>query len=180
MMKKIKLYGPLRKLCKVNEFEADVSNVDQIYSYLKVNYPQCQEHLLEAFYNVQMNNSDITFKNMVLKGEGEIKLIPMISGNFFQAFFITLIGGWFNTSLTSLQAFYAALTVGALSFVANLLAPVPEAPDADPQVESFLTNQNANTTKAGGAAPLVFGECLVGSVVISAGADTVKVADTSP
>ena len=179
-MKKIKLYGPLRKLCKVNEFEADVSNVDQIYSYLKANYPQCQEHLLEAFYNVQMNNSDITFKNMVLKGEGEIKLIPMISGNFFQAFFITLIGGWFNTSLTSLQAFYSALTVGALSFVANLLAPVPQSPDVDPQVESFLTNQNANTTKAGGAAPLVFGECLVGSVVISAGADTVKVIDTSP
>ena len=180
-MKKIKLYGPLRKLCRVNEFEADVSNVDQIYSYLKVNYPQCQEHLLEAFYNVQMNNTDITFKNIILKGEGEIKLIPMISGNFFQAFFITLVGGWFNTSLTSLQAFYSALTVGALSFVANLLAPVPpEAPDADPQVSSFLSNQNANTTKAGGAAPLVFGECLVGSVVISAGADTVQVADTTP
>ena len=83
------------------------------------------------------------------------------------------MSNWFNTSLTSLQAFYAALTVASLSFVASLLAPVPEAPDADPQVESFLTNQNANTTKAGGAAPLVFGECLVGSVVISAGADTV-------
>ncbi len=179
-MKKIKLYGPLRKLCKVNEFEADVSNVDQIYSYLKVNYPQCQEHLLEAFYNVQMNNSDITFKNMVLKGEGEIKLIPMISGNFFSAFFITLVSGWFNTALTSLQAFYAALAVGALSFVADLLAPTPPTPGTDPQVESFLSNQTANTTKSGGAAPLVFGECLVGSVVISAGADTVQVADSTP
>ena len=180
MMKKIKLYGPLRKLCRVNEFKADVSNVDQIYSYLKVNYPQCQEHLLEAFYNVQMNNSDITFKNMVFKGEGEIKLIPMISGNFFDAFVITLVGGWFNTALTSLQAFYAALTVGALSFVADLLAPTPPTQGTDPQVESFLSNQTANTTKSGGAAPLVFGECLVGSVVISAGADTVQVADSTP
>ena len=179
MMKKIKLYGPLRKLCEVKEFEADVSNVDQIYSFLKVNYPQCQEHLLEAFYNIQMNNSDITFKNMVLKGEGEIKLIPMISGNFFEAFFITLIGGWFNTALTSLQAFYAALTVGALSFVADLLAPVPPQQTVDPQVESFISNQTANTTKAGGPSPLVFGECLVGSIVISAGADTVTVADNS-
>tara|TARA_R100000231_G_scaffold123843_1_gene94060 strand:+ start:128 stop:667 length:540 start_codon:yes stop_codon:yes gene_type:complete len=179
MMKKIKLYGPLRKLCGVKEFEADVSNVDQIYSFLKVNYPQCQEHLLEAFYNIQMNNSDITFKNMVLKGEGEIKLIPMISGNFFEAFFITLIGGWFNTALTSLQAFYAALTVGALSFVADLLAPVPPQQTVDPQVESFISNQTANTTKAGGPSPLVFGECLVGSIVISAGADTVTVADNS-
>jgi len=180
MMKKIKLYGPLKKICGVKEFEADVSNVDQIYSYLKVNYPQCQEHLLEAFYNIQMNDVDITFKNIVLKGDGEIKLIPMISGNFFQAFFITLVGGWFNTSLTTLQAFYSALTVGALSFVANLLAPVPTMPGTDPQVESFLSNQTANTTKAGGASPLVFGECLVGSIVISAGADTVEVADNSP
>jgi|TARA_R100000149_G_C5853703_1_gene121678 predicted phage tail protein len=179
MMKKIKLYGPLRKLCGVKEFEADVSNVDQIYSFLKVNYPQCQKHLLEAFYNIQMNNSDITFKNMVLKGEGEIKLIPMISGNFFEAFFITLIGGWFNTALTSLQAFYAALTMGALSFVADLLAPVPPQQTVDPQVESFISNQTANTTKAGGPSPLVFGECLVGSIVISAGADTVTVADNS-
>ena len=178
-MKKIKLYGPLRKLCGVKEFEADVSNVDQIYSFLKVNYPQCQKHLLEAFYNIQMNNSDITFKNMVLKGEGEIKLIPMISGNFFEAFFITLIGGWFNTALTSLQAFYAALTMGALSFVADLLAPVPPQQTVDPQVESFISNQTANTTKAGGPSPLVFGECLVGSIVISAGADTVTVADNS-
>tara|TARA_R100000734_G_scaffold540_5_gene733 strand:- start:1144 stop:1749 length:606 start_codon:yes stop_codon:yes gene_type:complete len=177
MMKKIKLYGPLRKLCGVKEFEADVSNVDQIYSYLKVNYPQCQEHLLEAFYNVQMNNNDITFKNMVLKGEGEIKLIPMISGNFFAAFLITLIGGFFNTAITGTTALLQALAVGALSFVANLLAPVPTTPGADPQIESFISNQTANTTKAGGAAPLVFGECLVGSVVISAGADTVQVAD---
>ena len=180
MMKKIKLYGPLKKICGVKEFEADVSNVDQIYSYLKVNYPQCQEHLLEAFYNIQMNDVDITFKNIVLKDDGEIKLIPMISGNFFQAFFITLVGGWFNTSITSLKAFYSALTVGALSFVANLLAPVPTTPGTDPQVESFLSNQTANTTKAGGASPLVFGECLVGSIVISAGADTVEVADNSP
>ena len=179
MMKKIKLYGPLRKLCGVKEFEADVSNVDQIYSFLKVNYPQCQKHLLEAFYNVQMDDVDITFKNIVLQGEGEIKLIPIISGNFFSAFFITLVGGWFNTSLTSLQALYSALTVGALSFVADLLAPVPPEQAVDPQVESFISNQTANTTKAGGASPLVFGECLVGSIVISAGADTVTVADNS-
>ena len=178
-MKKIKLYGPLRKLCGVKEFEADVSNVDQIYSFLKVNYPQCQDHLLEAFYNVQMDDVDITFKNIILQGEGEIKLIPIISGNFFSAFFITLVGGWFNAGVTSLQAFYAALRMGALSFVADLLAPVPPQQTVDPQVESFISNQTANTTKAGGPSPLVFGECLVGSIVISAGADTVTVADNS-
>ena len=71
-----------------------------------------------------------------------------------------------------------AVNVG-LSFLSDLLSPAPQEPQADPQVASFLSNQTANTTKAGGAAPLVFGECLVGSVVISAGADTVEVADST-
>ena len=180
MMKKIKLYGPLKKLCGVKEFEADVSNVDQVFSFIKVNYPDCQQHLTEACYSVVMNDVDLTFANLIIKGEGDIKVIPLISGNFFTAFFMTLISGFINTSVTGTTALLQALAVGALSFVANLLAPVPTTRGTDPQVESFLSNQTANTTKAGGASPLVFGECLVGSIVISAGADTVEVADNSP
>ena len=71
-----------------------------------------------------------------------------------------------------------AVNVG-LSFISDLLAPTPTDPQADQQVTSFLSNQTANTTRAGGAAPLVFGEFLVGSVVISAGADTVEIADST-
>ena len=72
MLKKIKLYGPLRKLCGVKEFEADVSNVDQVLSYIKVNYPNTKQHFTECFYSVQMNDIDITFKNLIIKGEGDI------------------------------------------------------------------------------------------------------------
>ena len=179
MIRKIKLYGPLKKLCGVKEFEADVSNVDQVFSFIKVNYPDCQQHLSEACYSIVMNDVDITFANLIIKGEGDIKVIPLISGNFFFTFLGTLFAGFINTSLTSLQALYSALAVTGLQFLADLLAPVPPESRSDPQVESFVGNQNANTTKAGGAAPLVFGECLVGSVVISAGADTVQVADST-
>ena len=179
MIRKIKLYGPLKKLCGVKEFEADVSNVDQVFSFIKVNYPDCQQHLSEACYSIVMNDVDITFANLIIKGEGGIKVIPLISGNLFFTFLGTLFAGFINTSLTSLQALYSALAVTGLQFLADLLAPVPPESRSDPQVESFLGNQNANTTKAGGAAPLVFGECLVGSVVISAGADTVQVADST-
>ena len=59
MTRKIKLYGPLRKLCGVKEFEANVSNVDQVFSFIKVNYPDCQQHLAEAAYSVVMNDVDI-------------------------------------------------------------------------------------------------------------------------
>jgi len=179
VIRKIKLYGPLKKLCGVKEFEADVSNVDQVFSFIKVNYPDCQQHLSEACYSIVMNDVDITFANLIIKGEGDIKVIPLISGNLIFTFLGTLAAGFINTSLTSLQALYTALAVTGLQFLADLLAPVPQETRSDPQVESFLGNQNANTTKAGGAAPLVFGECLVGSVVISAGADTVQIADST-
>lgn len=179
MLRKIKLYGPLRKLSGVKEFEADVSNVDQVFSFIKVNYPNTKQHLSESFYSVHMNDLDITFKNLVIKGEGNLKVIPIISGNLLNVFLVTLFSGFVNTAVTGTAALLSALAVTGLQFIADILAPVPEKPATDPQIESFLTNQNANTTKAGGPAPLVFGECLVGSVVISAGADTVQVADSA-
>ena len=178
MIRKIKLYGPLRKLSGVKEFNANVSNVDQVYSYIKVNYPDCQQHLNEAYYSVVMNDVDITFKNLVIKGEGDIKVVPLVSGNFFLPFLTTLVSGFLNTSITAAAAFKSALVVGGLSFLSDLLAPTPPPSNevqSDPEVNSFISGATANTTKSGGAAPLVFGEFLVGSVVISAGADTVEV-----
>ena len=178
MTKKIKLYGPLRKLCGVKEFEANVSNVDQVFSFIKVNYPDCQQHLAEAAYSVVMNDVDITFANLSIEGEGDIKIIPLISGNFIFWFGIPFITGLFSGFTVTTALLYATAIVG-LTFLADLLTPTPVEPSADPQITSFLSNQTANTTKAGVPAPLVFGECLVGSVVISAGSDTLSVDDST-
>lgn len=178
MIRKIKIYGPLRKLSGVKEFDADVSNVDQVFSFIKANYPDCKQHLTESCYSVYMNDIDITFKNLVIEGEGDIKIIPLVSGNFFFAFLTTFAGGLFAKGATLASALKGALAVTALSYIADLLAPTPPASNAiesDPEVSSFISSQTANTTKSGGAAPLVFGEFLVGSVVISAAADTVEV-----
>ena len=178
MTRKIKLYGPLRKLCGVKEFEADVSNVDQVFSFIKVNYPDCKQHLADATYSVVMNDVDITFANLSIEGEGDIKVIPLISGNILN-FVIPFITGFITYGTVTAALLYTAAIVG-LTFLADLLTPTPEDPTADPQVTSFLSNQTANTTKSGVPAPLIFGECLVGSVVISAGSDTVKVDDSTP
>ena len=177
MIRKIKLYGCLRKLCGVKEFYADVSNVDQVFSFIKVNYPNSKQHIAEAAYSVFMNDVDITFANLSIEGEGDIKVIPLISGNVVQ-FLVPFIGGLFSGMTITGALLYTAAIAG-LTFLADLLTPTPEDPEADPQVTSFLSNQTANTTKAGVPAPLVFGECLVGSVVISAGSDTLKIDDNS-
>ena len=176
MTSKIKIYGTLRKICGVKEFQADVSNVDQVFSFLKVNYPQCKEHLLDSFYSVQINQIDVTFLGLVFDDNQEIKVIPIISGNFW---FFGALAGWFTSSAVGTALLTIGATIG-LNYLASLFAPVPLEPETDPQIASFLSNQTANTTKAGGAAPLIFGEALVGSVVISAASDTVNITDSHP
>lgn len=176
MTSKIKIYGTLRKICGVKEFQADVSNVDQVFSFLKVNFPQCKEHLIDAFYSVQIDETDVTFLGLVFEGNEEIKVIPVISGNFW---FFGAIASWFTSSAVTTALLTIGATIG-LNYLSSLFAPVPIEPETDPQVASFLSNQTANTTKAGGAAPLVFGECIVGSVVISAASDTVNIVDSHP
>ena len=119
MIRKIKLYGPLKKLSGVKEFDANVSNVDQVYSFIKANFPNCKQHLNEACYSVYMNGTDITFRSLVIEGEGDIKVIPLVSGNFIFPFLGTLFAGFFNTSMTAMAALKSALVVGGISFLSD-------------------------------------------------------------
>jgi predicted phage tail protein len=73
----------------------------------------------------------------------------------------------------------ASLVLGG---VAQLLTPVPKVPqgaasntDQDPR-KSYSFSGIQQTSRQGVPVPVVYGETLVGSVVISAGVDTVQVA----
>jgi predicted phage tail protein len=71
----------------------------------------------------------------------------------------------------------AAFTSGG---VAQLLTPTPKATQGadgqdDPR-KSYSFSGIQNTSRQGVPVPIVYGETLVGSVVISAGIDTVQVA----
>ena len=73
----------------------------------------------------------------------------------------------------------ASLVLGG---VAQLLTPVPKVPqgaasntDQDPR-KSYSFSGIQQTSRQGTPVPLVYGETLVGSVVISAGIDAVQVA----
>ena len=63
-----------------------------------------------------------------------------------------------------------------LSGVAQLLTPTPKISqdEGDPR-KSFSFSGIQNTNRAGVPVPVVYGETLVGSVVISAGIDIVQV-----
>jgi len=69
----------------------------------------------------------------------------------------------------------AAVYIGAglvLGGVSQLLTPVPKAPPEAQKLQSFSFSGIAQTTQQGGAIPIVYGKCFVGSAVLSAGLDT--------
>ena len=93
----------------------------------------------------------------------------------------------YGTTMTGFTAGSAIMTgigtavsaIGAglvLNGVSELLFPLPtpDAQEDDPRI-SFAFNGLTNTSRAGTAHPIVYGEIVTGSVVISAGIDTNQV-----
>ena len=69
----------------------------------------------------------------------------------------------------------------ALSGAAQMLTPVPKPPSVsdDPQSQNFSFSGVQNTSRAGTALPIIYGEIFAGSLVVSAGTDTVQIKGTA-
>ena len=62
-----------------------------------------------------------------------------------------------------------ALMLGGVS---EMLTPVPKAPTEAKKLQSFSFSGIQQTAGQGGAIPIVYGKCFVGSAILSAGLDT--------
>ena len=69
----------------------------------------------------------------------------------------------------------------ALSGAAQMLTPVQQPPGVseDPQSQNFSFSGVQNTSRAGTAIPVIYGEIFAGSLVVSAGIDTVQIKGTA-
>tara|TARA_Y100000004_G_scaffold34731_1_gene37137 strand:+ start:1858 stop:2493 length:636 start_codon:yes stop_codon:yes gene_type:complete len=69
----------------------------------------------------------------------------------------------------------------ALSGAAEMLTPVPKPPAVsdNPQSQNFSFSGVQNTSRAGTALPIIYGEIFAGSLVVSAGIDTVQIEGTA-
>ena len=122
------------------------------------------------------------------RGFGKILLGAVLIGAAFFVpqglFFSKAAGGGLATGFGFAQA--GALAKGlvyvgaslALTGVSELLFPLPKTPEfaneEDPRI-SFSFSGVQNTSRAGTSHPIVYGEIVTGSVVISAGIDTNQV-----
>jgi predicted phage tail protein len=200
MLRTIRIYGRLAKFLKRRKFEAEVSSAAEAVRFLLANFPQLEQHMVDQHYRVSVGSYDLTEQELGdPSGEQEIKIVPVVTGagtvgriiagvalvalSLLFAPGAALAGGLFTLGPTAVSIGVGIGVSLVLGGVAQLLTPVPRTvpPGStsdtvkDPR-KSYSFSGIQNTSRQGLPVPIVYGETLVGSVVISAGIDTVQVA----
>ena len=196
-MRTVKLYGELAEFTGRKEIVADIADVAESVRMLVANFAGLDRHMAEREYVVCVGNTSIgldELKNPI--GKSEILITPVIAGaggNMGKILLgAALIGLSFYTGGLGLGASMSFATGAKVGFVAKslfyigaglvfggiagMLAPTPKTPEKteDPR-ESFNFSGITNTNAAGVPVPIVLGRTITGSVVVSAGIDTVQV-----
>jgi predicted phage tail protein len=200
MLRKIKLYGKLAKFIGHRVLEADVATAAEAVRFLVANWPELEAHMNDQHYRVSIGTYDIDLEELHHPaGAAPISFVPVVAGAGATGRIIAGIalialsfgiaslaaGAALAGSLSgfALQAVafgtQAGLLAGiglVLGGVAQLLTPTPKISkdEGDPR-KSFSFSGIQNVSRAGVPVPVVYGETLVGSVVISAGIDIVQV-----
>ena len=204
MLRKIKLYGQLAKFIGQRVLEADVATAAEAVRMLAANFPGIEKHMADQHYRVTVGTYDLALDEIHdPAGQQDIMIVPVMAGAgavgkilagvaliAFAIVFAPVAAGFLGAGMA---AGGTAFTLGAaasvfigsvgaslvLGGVAQLLSPVPKVPqgagsDNDPR-KTFNFSGIQQTSRQGVPVPCVYGLTLVGSVVISAGVDTVQV-----
>ena len=203
MLRKLILYGELAEFVGHKEFEIKVDSLAKAVSFLVNNYPQVEKYMNPQYYQVKVGNYAVDKEEIHHPiGQEDIHIVPVISGAgrgfgkvllgaalIAGAFFVPVAAG--NIGLAAgIKAGSLAkvgflsktmLLVGAnlaLTGVSEMLFPMPKPKEfkseQDPQL-SFSFSGTQNTSRAGTHVPIVYGEIVTGSVVISGAIDTQQV-----
>ena len=203
MLRKIKLHGELAEFLGQDEFEAVVKTTAEAVKFLITNFPKLEAYMSNRYYQVLVGDNELD-KDQIHDpiGKSEIHFVPVISGAGGNSFNRILLGGaligasflfpgaglfgkagaeltggvvtGFAAKVgTALSAVGAGLVLNGVSEILFPL-PVPDEPEDDPRI-SFNFSGVQNTSRAGTAHPIVYGEIVCGSVVLSASVDTNQV-----
>jgi predicted phage tail protein len=187
-MRIIKVYGSLAKFLGQRTFKAEVGTPAEAVRFLLANFPRLRNHMVERDYKVTAGRFELDagahpeqLHYPVSEAE-PIRIIPVMAGagavgRIIAGVALVAIGlfvpGIGALGVQLLVGVGASLTLGG---VAQLLTPVPRVnfgddSEQDPR-KSYSFSGIQNVTRQGVPVPIVYGETLVGSVVISAGLNT--------
>ena len=189
MLREIRVYGQLAEFLGQRVFHAVVSSAAEAIRFLCANFPQLEAHMAERHYRVSTGRHQIGLDELHNpSGQAIIRIAPVVGG----------AGGAFGriaigAALIAASFFTAGVAIAgngvssvlfgvgaslALGGIAQLLTPTPrlatgENSDADPR-KSYSFSGVQNTSRQGVPIPVIYGEVLTGSIVISAGIDVTQ------
>lgn len=175
---KIILYGKLVKLLGQKVFYAELHNVSQVFSFLQANYPQIQNTLLKTNYCIKVGNDYVNEKNINYPlSDQTLRLVPVAEGAFLGAVFGFVAKTLIPKAVKLLAVNVAAKAAqGAASTILGAATKAAQ-PKTQAQKSKFVSgafNNITNTVNAGTAIPLLYGETIVGSIVVSSAVDSVQ------
>ena len=206
MLSKIKVYGRLARFLGQRTFEAEVQTPIDSIKFLLANFSDLERHMVEQNYQIRVGKYEIDETELFHPvGMQEIKIIPIATGSDDVVKVIAGValigvgiasggagfglGGGLGFGTAAGAGFGATMAAAAgnlgiylvLSGAASMLTPVPTPPGVseDPQSQNFSFSGVQNTSRAGTALPVIYGEIFAGSLVVSAGIDTVQIKGTA-
>ena len=199
MLRKIKLYGELAKFLGQKTLEAEVHSAGQAIRFLVVNFPQLEAHMADRYYKVlvgdwEIKEEEINYPN----GQEDIRIVPIVGGEggrgtgrfllgvglIGAAIFLPgaapVLGSGGFSAVAGTAGFTAVIgNLGlalAIQGLAQMLTPVEDIKEEeqDPR-RSFNFSGIQNTSRAGVAVPVIYGQTMVGSIVVSANIENEQV-----
>ena len=196
MLRRIKIYGRLRKfLGGQSVFEADVANPAEAVSFLVANWPKLEAHMAKQYYKVFVGNYNVGQDELhdPSSAQEEIKIVPVVvgAGEFADSTVgkiiigVALIAAPYLAPAVFGTTLAAGITIGAITTsigISMLIGGVSQLLTGDPQdniddqepQESYSFSGIQNVSRVV-PLPICYGETVVGSVIVSAGIDTVQV-----
>jgi predicted phage tail protein len=203
-MRVIKVYGSLAKFLGHRSFKAAVSTPAEAIRFLLANFPKLEGHMAQHHYKVTTGRLQLAIADHpevlgypVAESEA-IRIIPVVAGagsGFGQIaagiglIALALINPFGAAMIGSFAISSALPAVGAIGFslalggVAQLLTPTAQTSAVTSGTDSFNDPRKSysfsgiqNVSRQGVPVPIVYGETIVGSVVISSGINTEEIA----
>ena len=186
-MIKLTIYERLRKCGGQSTFKIKAKSAKEAFSFLINNFQGVREHIKNQEYCIMAGDLRITEDLLDMQTESDIKIVPVVHGEFFFLAAGALFTAWGAgatvlgiTIGAAVQSAFLAVGVNMLiSGVTDMLTPDPKPLGADRQEDPQDPNYNftglLNNSKQGVPINIIYGETLVGSTVVSSSIDTFQV-----
>ena len=205
MLRTVKVYGHLAEHCGQSVFEAMVRVPADAIKFLLCNFPELRGLMRDGYYKVAVGPHDLQLADCPeqlgypLAVDDVVQVIPVVSGAgggfgkvlagaalIAAAVVLAPTGGGGFLGATGTGFFSAGVSAAvgniglslALGGVAQMISPQPPAPpeiDNDPR-NNYGFSGIQQTAREGSTIPVVYGETLVGSIIISQGLNVDEVA----